>query len=50
MNRKIMIELIIYAVLVIVGLILLFTSNSNTHNKKNDLHNGGAGHAIIFVQ
>ncbi len=28
MNRKIMIELIIYAVAVIVGLILLFTSNT----------------------
>lgn len=48
MNRKIMIELIIYAVVVIVGVILLFTSN--THNKKNDLHNGGAGHAVISVQ
>lgn len=50
MNRKIMIELIIYAVAVIVGLILLFTSNTDTYNKKNDLNNGGAGHAIISVQ
>lgn len=50
MNRKKMIELIVYILIVIVGSVLLVTNHLKDKEIKKDLHLEGVSHAIISVQ
>ena len=50
MNRKKMIELIIYILIVIVGITLLMTNHLKDKEIKHNLNTGGAKHAVISVR
>ena len=50
MNRKKMIELIVYILIVIVGIALLVTNHFNDKKIRHNLNTGGARHAIISVK
>ena len=50
MNRKKMIELIVYILIAIVGTVLLMTNHLKDKEKMNDLHFGGVSNAVISVQ
>ena len=50
MNRKKMIELIVYILIVIVGSILLISNHFNDKKIRNDLHSGGVSNVAISVE
>jgi hypothetical protein len=50
MNRKKMIELIVYILIVIVGTVLLMTNHLKDKEKIHDLHFGGVKNAVVSVQ
>ncbi|WP_195892666.1 hypothetical protein [Desnuesiella massiliensis] len=50
MNRKKMIELIVYILIVIAGIVLLMTNQLKDKEKIHDLHFGGVKNAVISVQ
>lgn len=47
-NRKKLIELFIYVLVVVIGVILLLTSNSKTQEIKPQ--DGGVGVAAVFIK
>lgn len=47
-NRKKLIELFIYIIIVVIGVILLFTSNAQDKKADDLSFAGGAYHAAVF--